>query len=493
MAMSELFKKSFLEIRKDLDEGALTSESLSESLLGRAQDENKKNNALISFCEDSLMKEAQLADERLKSGERSALLGVPIVLKDIISCKGHRLTAASKMLENFVAPYDATVTTKLKQAGVPILAKANCDEFAMGSSNENSFFGAVKNPWDLERVPGGSSGGSAAAVASGMSPISLGTDTGGSIRQPAALTGITGLKPTYGRVSRYGVVAFASSLDQVGPMCSDAFSSAAVLECISGHDLHDATSSQAKVPSFLRSTIAWSERKDLKGLRIGLPKQFFVEGLDPVVAQEINKVADFYKSEGAEIVDIELPHVKHSMATYYIICSSEASSNLARYDGVHYGHRSERKTSNLDELYSRNRAEGFGDEVTLRILLGTFSLSSGYYDAYYHKASQVRELMRQDYKNAFSKVDCILGPTSPSTAFKLGEKGKDPVQMYLSDIYTLATNLAGIPAISFNSDSDSKLPIGVHLQGSWWGEEKLLGLAAYYQKRHPNSLRKADS
>jgi aspartyl-tRNA(Asn)/glutamyl-tRNA(Gln) amidotransferase subunit A len=490
--MSSLENLSYLELRELLDTKKISSLEMTQYFLERSKGFNAKLNSYISFSEELAIAQAKEADARLAKGERGGVLGMPIAVKDLILVKDYRCTAGSKMLENFVAPYDATVVSKLKNAGAPILGKSNLDEFAMGSSNETSFFGEVKNPWDTSCVPGGSSGGSAAVVASRCAPLSLGTDTGGSIRQPASLCGITGLKPTYGRVSRYGVVAFASSLDQVGPMCMDALSSAAVLEAISGQDVHDATSAPAKVPSFVAEAIDFAKENKLKGLRIGIPKEFFQAGLDHEVETEIKKSLEFFKQEGATLVEIELPHTPYALATYYIVCTSEASSNLARYDGIHYGHRTDKKTLNLEELYSLNRREGFGEEVRRRILLGTYCLSSGYYDAYYKKASQLRTLMREDFKSAFEKCDVIAGPTSPTAAFKMGEKKSDPISMYLSDVYTLSTNLAGIPGISFNVGfNKNSLPVGLQLLGPWWKDSLLLGVAHAYQLKNPTSVQGA--
>ncbi len=482
---------SFAQMREGLDSGAVSSETLTKQALERAKKLNPKLNCFIQFSEESALNEARAADTRLKNGERNPLLGIPIAIKDLILCDGIATTAASKMLETFVAPYDATVISNLKKAGTPIIGKTNMDEFAMGSSNETSFFGAVRNPWNLKCVPGGSSGGSAAAVAAQITPLSLGTDTGGSIRQPSSLCGITGIKPTYGRVSRYGVIAFASSLDQVGPMCQDATGAAAVLECISGFDEHDATSAQQPVPSFVNETRSFQNKNNLSGLRIGVPKEFFAEGLDAQVKQKIQATISEWKSQGASINEITLPHTKYSLPCYYILCTSEASSNLARYDGVHFGHRSKNFSGGkLEDFYSKNRAEGFGSEVQLRILLGTFALSSGYYDSYFKKAAQVRRLIQNDFTAAFKNVDVIVGPTSPTTAFAQGEKTNDPLSMYLSDVYTLSTNLAGLPALSMNVGlSSNGLPIGMQMIAPWWQESKLLGLAAYYQKQHPETLK----
>jgi len=487
----ELPQLSFKELRSALDTKKVSSVEVTETFLNRSKKLNSDVNAYISFTDDLALSQAKDADKRIAQGEKGGVLGMPIAVKDLILVKDYKCTAASKMLETFTAPYDATVVTRLKNSGAPILGKTNLDEFAMGSSNETSYFKAVKNPWDLNCVPGGSSGGSGAAVAARMAPLSLGTDTGGSIRQPASLCGITGIKPTYGRVSRYGAIAFASSLDQIGPMCSDALSTAAVLESISGYDVHDATSAQAKVPAFLQLAENFVSENKVKGLRIGIPKEFFGEGLDPGVEKVIKEALELYKSEGATLVDVDLPHTQYSLATYYIICTSECSSNLARYDGIHYGHRTAKKTQNLEELYALNRREGFGEEVRLRILLGTFALSSGYYDAYYRKASQLRTLLRDDFKKAFAKCDVIAGPTSPSTAFKFGAKSENPIQMYLSDVYTLSTNLAGIPGLSLNVGYSKKLPVGLQLLGPWWRDDVLLGCAHAFQTLKPETVKGA--
>ena len=488
MNFSEL---SFRELRDGLDNKKFSSVELTNFYLQRAEKLNPALNSFINFCGPLAQSQAQAADARLAAGESGGVLGIPIAVKDLILVKDFKCTAGSKILANFTAPYDSTVVARLKQAGAPILGKTNLDEFAMGSSNETSFFGPVKNPWDQARVPGGSSGGSAAAVASRSAPLALGTDTGGSIRQPAGLTGITGIKPTYGRVSRYGVVAFASSLDQVGPMCTDALGAAAVLEAIAGKDLHDATSTSAKVPSFVNLARQFASENKIKGLRIGIPKEFFSEGLSAEVEAPVRAALKDLQAKGATLVDVSLPLTKHALATYYIICTSEASSNLARYDGIHYGHRTQTKTQNLDELYSRSRSEGFGEQVRLRILLGTFALSSGYYDAYYKKASQLRTLMREDFKKAFALCDVIAGPTSPSTAFKLGEKSSDPIQMFLNDVYTLSANLVGIPGLSFNVGMAKNLPVGMQLLGPWWRDDLLLGLAHSYQNDYPESTKGA--
>lgn len=480
-----LLNGPFENIRESLDNGSVSALALTEESLRRAASSQPELNAFITLNEETARQEARAADERLRAGDRHALLGFPIAIKDLILTRGQRTTAASKMLENFRAPFDATVITRLKSSGAPLIGKCNLDEFAMGSSNESSFFGPTKNPWDLSRVPGGSSGGSAAAVAARISPLSLGTDTGGSIRQPSSFCGVSGLKPTYGRVSRYGVVAFASSLDQVGPICSDALGLAATLETISGHDLHDATSSARAVPSFYREAQSFRDQGHMRSLRIGLPQEYFSEGLDAEVESQVREALEVCRSLGAEIVPISLPHTRFALPVYYLIGTSEASSNLARYDGVHYGHRSaDLHNASLEELYSRSRREGFGEEVRLRILLGTYALSSGYYDAFYRKASQVRALIKKDFQDAFAHCDLIAGPTSPTTAFKLGEKSDDPLSMYMADVYTLSTNLAGLPGLSMNVGFDSQsLPIGLQLMSPWWEESRLLGVAALLEEK----------
>ncbi len=487
----DILNSNYSEMRRALDQGELSSVDLTEESLRRIASTQGKLNAYISFMSDEALDAAKKADIRLKSGERNALLGIPVGVKDMILCRGQKTTAASKILSNFIAPYDATVTERLKLAGAPLVGKTNLDEFAMGSSNENSAFGAVKNPWDLTCVPGGSSGGSAAAVAARTVTMALGTDTGGSIRQPSSFCGISGLKPTYGLVSRFGVVAFASSLDQVGPMAVDAASCAALLQTIGGHDVHDGTSEKRALPNFLDELKAFSGANKVRGLRIGLPRQFFeVEGLDFETGKIIQDALGAIKEMGAHFVNIELPHMKYSLPVYYLICTSEASSNLARYDGIHYGHRS--KTENaqsLEDVYACSRGEGFGSEVRLRILLGTFALSSGYYDAYFQKAAQVRALIQKDFTEAFKLCDVIAGPTSPTTAFKLGERVNSPLSMYLADVYTLGTNLAGLPGMSINVGFDSKkLPVGLQLMAPRWQDATLLGLAAKYQEAFPQSM-----
>jgi len=419
---------------------------------------------------------AKLADARRAKGDTAPLLGMPIAQKDIFCTDGVRTSCASRMLDNFIAPYDATLVQKTQAAGMVMLGKTNMDEFAMGSSNETSFYGAVQNPFDIERVPGGSSGGSAAAVAAGLAPIATGTDTGGSIRQPAALCNLTGLKPTYGRISRFGMIAFASSLDQGGPMGRTAEDCALLMNVISGFDERDSTSVNEAVPDFTAHLNA-----PLKGLKIGLPKEFFTDALNPEMAKLIHDAAKVLEKEGAILKEISLAKSALSVPAYYILASAECSSNLSRFDGVRYGHRAE-NPKDLLELYCASRAEGFGKEVKRRIMMGTYALSTGYYDAYYVKAQQIRRLIFNDFNNAFSEVDVILGPTTPEIAFKKGEKAADPITMYLSDIYTIAANLAGIPALSMPGGFLQNLPIGVQLMAPIFQEAKLLNIAHRYQQ-----------
>jgi len=486
-----ILDSSFLEIISALQTKTLSSGELTEESLKRAEGDSQKCNSLIT-CEKEMAREmAKKADLRRENGENHPLLGMPIVIKDLIMVQGSKTTAGSKILENFVAPYSAHVVHKLIDAGAVIVGKSNLDEFAMGSSTESSFFGATRNPWDLGRVAGGSSGGSAAAVASRLSPIALGTDTGGSIRQPAGFCGITGLKPTYGRVSRFGLIAYASSLDQIGPMGIDADSCATLFDVIAGPCSRDSTSVHHPLENTFENLKNIDLQKTWSGLRIGVPEEFFdSSALDPQVSRQIENNIQFFESRGAERVSLSLPHLKHSLASYYLIATSEASSNLSRYDGIHFGYRSSHPDARtLDQLYSRTRGEGFGDEVKMRICLGTYALSAGYYDAFYKKASQVRTLIRGDFEKAFEKCDVIMGPTSPSTAFRLGEKSNDPLSMYLADIYTLAVNLAGLPALSYNGGYDSHpLPIGVQLISPWWEELRMLSMAKSFQIAHPETL-----
>jgi aspartyl-tRNA(Asn)/glutamyl-tRNA(Gln) amidotransferase subunit A len=422
---------------------------------------------------------AELDAARDRGETLGPLHGVPIALKDNLSTRGIVTTAASRILENYLPPYNATVVDRLEAAGANVIGKTNLDEFAMGSSTENSAFGPSRNPWDVTRTPGGSSGGSAVAVAARMAPISLGSDTGGSIRQPAALCGIVGLKPTYGRVSRYGLLAFASSLDQIGPFARSVEDAALVLDVIAGADPMDSTASDAAVPGYQAQLSG-----DLRGLRVGVPRAFVTEGVDAAIVAALNQALEVMRAHGAEIVDIDLPHARHAIPVYYLVATAEASSNLARYDGVRYGYRAGlARTDTLQEMYDRTRDAGFGAEVKRRIMLGTYVLSAGYYDAYYLKAQQVRTLLRQDYDRAFERVDVVAMPTTPTPAFRLGEKTNDPLQMYLADIFTVSANLAGLPAISVPCGfSEQELPIGLQLTGRLFDESTLLRAADAYQR-----------
>jgi aspartyl-tRNA(Asn)/glutamyl-tRNA(Gln) amidotransferase subunit A len=433
-------------------------------------------NSYVTVCETRALAQADAADERLAGGESAPLLGIPLAQKDIFCTQDVKTSCGSKMLDNFIAPYDATVVEKLDAAGMPMLGKTNMDEFAMGSSNETSFYGPVQNPWDRSKVPGGSSGGSAAAVAAGLAPVATGTDTGGSIRQPAALCGITGIKPTYGRVSRYGMVAFASSLDQGGVFARSAEDCALVLQAMAGFDPRDSTSLDVPVPDY-GSALG----QPLKGLRIGLPKEYFAEGLEPGVRAVVEEAVQVYRKLGAEILDISLPNTHLAVPTYYVVAPAEASSNLARFDGVRYGHRCE-NPKDLMDLYTRSRGEGFGAEVQRRIMVGTYVLSAGYYDAYYLKAQQVRRLIADDFRQAFASVDLILGPTTTAPAFGLGEKFDDPVAMYLNDIYTISANLAGLPGMSIPAGFVAGLPVGLQLLGNHFQEAQLLSAAHQFQQ-----------
>jgi aspartyl-tRNA(Asn)/glutamyl-tRNA(Gln) amidotransferase subunit A len=466
---------SVAQLVKGLREGQFSSEELTRTLLDRIKTLDPKLNSVITLAEDHAMQQARAADARLAAGEAETLTGIPMIQKDIFCTKGIKTSCGSRMLDNFVSPYDATVIEKLNAAGAITLGKANMDEFAMGSSNETSYYGAVKNPWDLERVPGGSSGGSAAVVAAGFVPLATGTDTGGSIRQPASLCGITGLKPTYGRVSRYGMIAFASSLDQAGPMTRSAEDAAILLNTMAGFDPRDSTSIDQPVPDYTTTL-----NDDLRGLRIGLPKEYFGEGLDAGVAACLDAAINEYKKLGAEVVDIELPNTHLAVPVYYVVAPAECSSNLSRFDGVRFGYRCQDPVD-LEDLYKRSRGEGFGAEVKRRIMIGTYALSAGYYDAYYLKAQQIRRLIRDDFVRAFEKVDVIMGPTAPTVAFKLGEKTADPVSMYLSDIDTIAVNLAGLPGMSIPAGFADKLPVGLQIIGNYFDEARILNVAHKYQ------------
>ena len=471
-----MHNKTLAQLSAGIKSGEFSSEELTRAFLQRISQLDGQLNSFITVTEDLALEQAREADMRIAAGQADALTGVPIAHKDIFCTDGVRTSCASKMLDNFIAPYDATVVSRFKQAGVVTLGKTNMDEFAMGSSNETSFYGAVKNPWDLDCVPGGSSGGSAAAVAACLVPAATGTDTGGSIRQPAALTGITGIKPTYGRVSRYGMIAFASSLDQAGPMTRSAEDAALMLNVMAGFDERDSTSVDKAVPDYTAEL-----NKDLKGLRIGLPKEYFGAGLDADVASAVEVAIDEYKKLGAEIVEISLPNTGLSVPTYYVVAPAECSSNLSRFDGVRFGYRCE-APKDLEDLYKRSRGEGFGDEVKRRILVGAYALSAGYYDAYYLKAQKLRRLISDDFSQAFEKVDVIMGPTSPTVAFKLGERSDDPVSMYLSDIYTIATNLAGLPGMSVPAGFAGNMPVGLQIIGNYFDESRLLNVAHQYQQ-----------
>ena len=469
-------RQTLSEQARALQAGQVSSRELTQASLDRIRALDPDLNSFINVCAAEALADADAADAARARGEAGPLTGVPFAHKDIFCTRGVATTCGSRMLENFVPPYDATVVARLKAAGLVCVGKTNMDEFAMGSSNETSYFGAVKNPWDLTRTPGGSSGGSAAAVAAGLVAAATGTDTGGSIRQPAALTGITGIKPTYGRVSRYGMIAFASSLDQAGVLAQTAEDAAQVLQLMAGFDPHDSTSAQAEVPDY-----AATLNDDLKGKRIGVPKEFFDAGLDAESEQAVRAALAVFEDLGARVDEVSLPHVGLSVPTYYIVAPAEASSNLSRFDGVRFGYRHE-GAENLEELYKLTRQEGFGAEVKRRIMTGTYVLSAGYYDAYYLKAQQTRELIAEDFQAAFKDFDLLVGPTTPTPAFRLGEKTDDPVQMYLNDIYTIGVNLAGLPAISVPCGFARGLPVGLQLMGPAFGEPQVLNFAHQYQQ-----------
>jgi len=471
-----LHTRSLAALAAGLAAREFSSVELTEHFLARISAANGALNAFLTVTPERALADAQRADGVLAQGQGGALTGIPIAHKDIFCTDGIQTTCASKMLKGFVAPYDATVVERLTQAGTVLLGKTNMDEFAMGSSNETSHFGPVKNPWDVSKVPGGSSGGSAAAVAARLAPAATGTDTGGSIRQPAALTGISGIKPTYGRVSRYGMIAFASSLDQAGIMAASAEDCAVLLAPMAGFDTRDSTSVDRAVPDY----VAGLERS-LKGLKIGILKEFFAEGLESQTGARVQSAIDEYRRLGAEIIEVSCPNLSLSVPTYYVVAPAEASSNLSRFDGVRFGHRCENPRDLLD-LYKRSRGEGFGSEVKRRIMTGTYVLSAGYYDAYYIKAQKVRSLITQDFKRAFTQVDVLLGPTAPGPAFAIGDKVDDPVTMYLNDIYTIGANLAGLPAMSIPCGFVNDLPVGLQLIGSHFSEAQLLAVAHGYQR-----------
>jgi len=479
-----MHQQTIAEMSRALAAGEISSVELTRGLLARLQRPELAGNSFISITADAALAEAEAADRARAAGEAGPLTGVPIAHKDIFCTNDVRTSCGSRMLDDFVAPYDATVVTRMRAAGCVMVGKTNMDEFAMGSSNETSWYGPVENPWDRTRVPGGSSGGSAAAVAARLVPGATGTDTGGSIRQPAALCGITGLKPTYGRVSRFGMVAFASSLDQGGPMARTAEDCALMLGAMAGFDPRDSTSIDRAVDDYTGAV----RDASLAGLRIGLPREYFAEGMAEGVRGVVEAAAERLRALGAETVEISLPHSDLSIPAYYVIAPAEASSNLARYDGVRFGHRCADPRDVLD-LYERSRSEGFGDEVKRRIMVGTYALSAGYYDAYYLKAQKIRQRISADFSAAFDRVDLILGPTSPTTAFRIGERTDDPVAMYLSDVHTIAANLAGLPALSMPAGFADGLPVGVQLIGDHFAEGRLLGAAHAFQQATDHHLR----
>jgi aspartyl-tRNA(Asn)/glutamyl-tRNA(Gln) amidotransferase subunit A len=484
--MPDYFTTDIETLRSRMMRGETSARAIVEPTIDAAEKLNEALNAFLQIDREGALRRAGEVDAAASSPTDSqpSLQGIPIAIKDNICVRGLQTSCGSRILGPYHPPYDATVIERLNRAGAVIVGKTNCDEFAMGSSNENSAFGPVRNPWDTARVPGGSSGGSAAAVAAGIVPVALGSDTGGSIRQPAGLCGIVGIKPTYGRVSRYGLVAFASSLDQIGVFGQRARDVGRVLGVIAGRDTHDATSADVPVPDY-----AAELSRDVKGARIGVARELLGEGLDAEIRAKVERAIEVYRELGAEIVDVELPHAKYAIAVYYIIATAEASSNLARFDGVRYGFRAE-ESATLREMYRRTRDEGFGPEVKRRIMLGTYVLSSGYYEAYYRKAQQVRTLIKQDFEKAFKSCDAVATPTSPTPAFLIGEKVNDPLAMYLNDIYTVMANLAGIPGLSIPCGlSGAGLPIGLQLLGPHWSESTLLGLAHAYEQAEPFTAR----
>ena len=467
-----MHKLSIAELSKGLKNKEFSSVELTQHFLDRIGVSSL--NSYITVTDELALSQAKQADLKIAKGISNILTGIPYAHKDIFCTMGVKTSAGSKMLDSFISPYNATITQKFNDENMVMLGKTNMDEFAMGSSNENSFYGPVRNPWDQDRVPGGSSGGSAAAVAARIAPFATGTDTGGSIRQPASLCGITGIKPTYGRISRYGMIAYASSLDQAGPMTKTAEDAAIVLNSMAGFDPKDSTSAQKETPDYTKNL-----GKSIKGLKIGLPKEFFSEGLDSNVEQVIMQSISEFESMGAKIHEISLPNSAYAIPTYYIVAPCECSSNLSRFDGVRYGYRC-KDPKDLNDLYLRSRSEGLGEEVKRRIMIGTYALSAGYYDAYYLKAQKVRQLISEDFKKAFKNVDVIMGPVSPTTAFEMGSH-KDSVSMYLADIYTLSANLAGLPGMSIPAGFSKNLPVGLQLIGNHWSEETLLNAAHQFQ------------
>jgi len=474
--MKKLTELTIKEAHEGLKNGDFTSVDLTTAYLEEIKKFNKEINAFLSVDEESAMADAKFADEKIKSGNFGMLTGIPCAIKDAIMVEGQKCTSASKILENYIAPYDATVIKKLKAKGVVILGKTNLDEFAMGGSGENSAYGVTKNPHDKTRVAGGSSSGSAASVAANMACFSLGSDTGGSIRLPSSFCGVTGLKPTYGAVSRYGLIAFGSSLDQIGPIAKSVEDAKIVFEAICGKDKLDATSADYKFSAQGGPASGW----ELKGLKIGVPKEYFVKGIDPEVEKIIKSAIEKAKKAGAEIVEISLPSSEFALACYYIIAPAEASANLARFDGIRYG--LSEKSDNLLDVYLKTKGHGFGEEVKRRIMLGTYTLSSGYYDAYYKKAQEVRRLIKQDFEKAFEKVDLIFAPVSPVPAIKIGERTDDPLSMYLMDIYTVSVNLAGLPGLSMPAGKIGDLPVGLQIIGNHFQENKILSVAEELEK-----------
>ncbi|WP_031434792.1 Asp-tRNA(Asn)/Glu-tRNA(Gln) amidotransferase subunit GatA [Methylomarinum vadi] len=471
-----MHNKTLTELAQGLREKQYSSVELTQFFLDRIN-QHQALNSFITVADESALEQAKAADTRLAADDNTTpLTGIPVAQKDIFCTQGIKTSCGSKMLDNFIAPYDATVIEKFNQAGAVMPGKLNMDEFAMGSSNETSFYGPVKNPWNLETVPGGSSGGSAAALAARLVPAATGTDTGGSIRQPSSLCNITGLKPTYGRVSRYGMIAYASSLDQGGPMARSAEDAALLLQTMAGFDPKDSTSVDTEVPDYSATL-----NDSLEGLKIGLPKEFFSEDLNNDIAAVIETAINEYKKLGAEVKEVSMPNLNLAIPSYYVIASAECSANLSRFDGVRFGYRCD-KPADLTDMYTRSRGEAFGPEVKRRILMGTYALSAGYYDAYYLKAQQVRRLISDDFKKALSEVDVLMGPVSPSTAFAIGEKSGDPIQMYLSDIYTIAINLAGLPAMSIPAGFANEKPVGLQIIGNYFAEARLLNIAHQYQQ-----------
>ncbi len=470
-----MYDKTLAQLSAALHSRKVSSVELTHYMLQRIKEHDGRLNSFVTVTEGEALAQAGIADARIAAGQAGPLTGIPIAHKDIFCTREVRTSCGSRMLEKFVSPYDATVVARLEQAGAVMLGKTNMDEFAMGSSNETSYFGPVRNPWDTDMVPGGSSGGSAAAVAARLCIAATGTDTGGSIRQPAALTGITGLKPTYGRCSRWGMIAFASSLDQAGPMARSAEGAAMMLAAMAGFDERDSTSADRPVDDYVGAL-----GNDVRGVRIGIVKEFMGEGLDAGVGQSVQTALDELQRLGAELVEVSLPNAHLSVPAYYVVAPAECSSNLARFDGVRYGHRCD-DPKDLEDLYKRSRSEGFGAEVKRRVMIGTYALSAGYYDAYYLKAQKVRQLIADDFRRAFAQCDVIASPTAPGTAFKLGDKADDPVSMYLQDIYTIAVNLAGLPGVSIPAPASNGMPVGLQLIGDYFDEARLLNVAHQLQ------------